>query len=235
MTHSSNQLQNLNALGLASAPVSVAFLDAPPPGLPRASRSAPAGCGYWKRAAEGEAFYTTAEDHVNCPVGAHTHAAPLTAEQSAELQSLIGTMVELKYLKSEEVAAIPRLSQPLKVAAYAPLANATFAPDVVVFRGTARQIMLLTEAARAAGVFDAGAVMGRPACAAIPQTLHTANGVASIGCIGNRVYTGLGEDELYLAVPGAAVGRVLDELGVVLNANVELEKFHRQRAIQLGA
>jgi len=235
MTHSLAQLHNLEALGLGHAPVAVAFLDAPPPGLTRASRPAPAGCGYWKQASEGAAFYTTAEDHVNCPVGAHTHAVPLSPAQSAELQSLVGTMIELKYLKAEEVAAIPQLSRPLKIAAYAPLATATFTPDVVVFRGTVRQIMLLSEAARAAGAFDAGTVMGRPACAAIPQALSASSSIASVGCIGNRVYTGLGDDELYIAVPGSSVGRVLEELGVISTANRELEKFHRQRAAQLSA
>jgi len=235
MTHSPAQLENLKTLGLASAPVSVAFLDAPPADLPRASRPAPAGCGYWKLASEGAAFYTVAEDHVNCPVGAHTHAVPLSDAQSAELQSLVGTMIELKYLKSDEVATIPRLARPLKFAAYAPLAATTFAPDVVIFRGTARQIMLLSEAARAAGVFGEGTVMGRPACAALPQALHQSSGVASVGCIGNRVYTGLGDDELYIAVPGQSVGDMLDELSVILTANRELEKFHRQRAADLSA
>ena len=115
---------------------------------------------------------------------------------------MVGTMIELKYLKSEEVPAIPHRTAPLQVAAYAPLAQATFAPDVVIFRGNVRQIMLLSEAARAAGVFEAGAVMGRPACAMLPQALEARSGVASVGCIGNRVYTGLGDDEMYLTVPG---------------------------------
>ena len=88
--------------------------------------------------------------------------------------------------------------------------DATFAPDVVIFRGNARQIMLLSEAARAAGAFEPGTAMGRPACAMLPQALGTAGGVASVGCIGNRVYTELGDDELYLAVPAKALGRVLE-------------------------
>ena len=46
--------------------------------------------------------------------------------------------------------------------------HTTFDPDVVVFRGNARQIMLLSEAARAAGVFEEATTMGRPACAILP-------------------------------------------------------------------
>jgi uncharacterized protein (DUF169 family) len=123
----------------------------------------------------------------------------------------------------------------MRVAAYAPADSATFAADVVIFSGNARQIMLLSEAARAAGAFDKGTTMGRPACAMLPQAIGTASSVASIGCIGNRVYTGLADDELYLTVPGNALAATLDKLSTIVTANLELERFHRQRAATLGA
>src|SRR4051812_38791250 len=56
-------LSSIEKLELTHAPVAVAFLDAPPPGMTHVSHAEAAGCGYWKRAAEGQAFYTTAEDH----------------------------------------------------------------------------------------------------------------------------------------------------------------------------
>jgi len=224
----------LDRLRLSRPPVAVAFVATPPPGLPRIGRAAAAGCGYWKHASEGHAFYTAAEDHLNCPVGAFTHGAPLPAEKSTELEELVGTMIELQYLRGDEVPAIPHRTAPLQFAAYAPLQDAAFAPDVVIFRGNTRQIMLLSEAARAAGVFDQGTAMGRPACSVIPHSLESGASVASIGCIGNRVYTGLGDDELYLAVPGAALDDTLARLGTIVDANVELEKFHRARAASLA-
>lgn len=144
-------------------------------------------------------------------------------------------MVELKYLKSDEVPQIPHRTNPLQIAAYAPLASATFAPDAVIFRGNVRQIMLISEAARRAGVFEAGSVMGRPACAMLPQSLGSGAAVASVGCIGNRVYTGLADDELYITVPGPAIERVLTEIDTIVDANVELEKFHRARAASLAS
>jgi hypothetical protein len=49
------------------------------------------------------------------------------------------------------------------------------------------------------------------------------------------VYTGLGDDELYITVPGAAVGNVLEQLETVLSANAALEQFHRDRARQFGS
>jgi uncharacterized protein (DUF169 family) len=234
MTTPAHANPSLAKLNLAHPPVAVAFLPTPPPGLARIGRADAASCGYWKQASEGHTFYTTADDHQNCPIGAFTHGVVLSPAKGQELEGLVGTMVELKYLKSEEVPQIPHRQEPLQVAAYAPLSQATFDPDVVIFRGQARQIMLLSEAARRAGVFDAGAVMGRPACAMLPQSLAGAGSVMSVACIGNRVYTGLADDELYLAVPGSAVDRVLGEVETILTANEELEKFHRARKASLA-
>jgi uncharacterized protein (DUF169 family) len=226
-------LDSLTPLKLDHSPVAIAFLDMPPAGLSRIDRPQPAGCGYWKQASEGRAFYTTPEDHLNCLVGAYTHGVPLPEGKSQDLQVMMGTMVELKYLDSKEIPGIPHRAAPLQIAAYAPLAQAAFSPDVVVFRGNVKQIMLLTEAARAAGLFEEGEVMGRPACAMLPRASGSSSSVASVACIGNRVYTGLGDDELYLSVPGTHIADVLDRLGTVVNANVELEKFHQDRAARL--
>ena len=158
----------------------------------------------------------------------------LSPAKATELESLIGTMIQLQYLRSEEVAGIPHRGSPMQIVAYAPLAQAPFDPDVVIFRGNARQIMLVSEAARAAGIFESAAAMGRPACAMIPQAAASQSGVASVGCIGNRVYTELGDDEMYFAVPGTALPRVLEQLDVMLNANAALESFHRERAAALA-
>jgi uncharacterized protein (DUF169 family) len=194
----------------------------------------PAGCSYWKHASEGNAFYTTPEDHENCAVGAFTHGVTLSPAKATELEGLIGTMVQLQYLRSEEVPGIPHRRSPMQIAAYAPLAQAPFDPEVVIFRGNVRQIMLVSEAARAAGVFESAAAMGRPACAMLPQAAESQSAVASVGCIGNRVYTELGDDEMYFGVPGTSLPRVLEQLDIILNANAALESFHRDRATALA-
>jgi uncharacterized protein (DUF169 family) len=212
-------------------PVAIGFMAAPPPGLPHIDKSLPAGCAYWKHAAQGHSFYTQPEDHHNCPVGAFTHGVALPEARKAELQGMIGTMIELQYLSADEVPSIPHRSQPLQVAAYAPLDAAAFPPDVVVIRGNARQIMLLAEASRSAGVFDRADVLGRPACAMLPHAADTGNAVASLGCIGNRVYTDLADDELYVTIPGSALPKVLEKLETILEANRQLEMFHRQRNV----
>ena len=93
--------------------------------------------------------------------------------------------------------------------------------------------MLLSEAARAAGIFD-GSTMGRPACAMIPHASRTVTGVASVGCIGNRVYTGLGDNELYFTVAGSRLDHLLEKIGSILEPNAALEAFHTQRAAALS-
>jgi uncharacterized protein (DUF169 family) len=217
-------------LHLTSPPIAITFADTPPPGVPHVSAGEPAGCGYWRRAAEGEVFYTVADDHKRCPVGAHTHNVPLSEAEQSELMGLVGTMVGLQYLKMEEVPEIPTRKTPLQVAIYAPLASVPAAPDVVLVRGNARQMMLLSEAAQAAGVAGSSPAMGRPTCAVLPQAINSARTAASFGCVGNRVYTGASEDEAYFAIPGAQLDAVEAKLAVIVRANGELEKFHRARA-----
>lgn len=218
-------------LRLSSPPVAIAFVSAPPAGVPRVSTTEPAGCGYWRRAAAGEVFFTLAEDHKRCPIGAHTHNVTLSPAEHQELMGLLGTMVELAYLKMEDVPRIPTRTTPLQVAVYGPLgATLPVPPDVVLVRGTAHQLMLLAEAAQAAGVAGTGATMGRPTCAVLPEAINSARTAASFGCIGNRVYTGANETEAYFAIPGPHVRAVEERLAVIVRANQELEKFHRARA-----
>ena len=47
--------------------------------------------------------------------------------------------------------------------------------------------------------------------------------------IGNRVYTEMSDDELYYALPGKHLAVVIQKLGEIVNANRELEKYHRAR------
>ncbi len=216
-------------LKLRAPPVAVKFQDSPPQGIPRIDRAAPSGCTYWKYAAEGRTFYTEAPDHYNCPVGAYTHGVDLPPDKAQELQQLIGTMVEVSYIDPGEVPGIPHREGPLRVVVYAPLAGATFEPDVVLVSGNARQMMLLAEATRAAGADCETTMVGRPTCAAIPEVMRSGRTASNLGCIGNRVYTELPDDELYFAIAGKQLDRILEQLEKIIHANRELEKFHLAR------
>lgn len=219
-------------LQLSSPVVAIAFTDTPPAGLARVSKAGPAGCDYWQRAAAGESFYTVADDHKNCPIGAHTHHVELSPNEQAELMGLVETMVGLSYIRMQEVPAIPRRATPLSVAAYAPLASASFAPDVLLVRGNARQLMLLTEAAQLAGIGGTEPIMGRPTCAVLPAAIASQTAAASFGCIGNRVYTGASDNEGYIAIPGTRLSAITESLRTILKANEALEHFHRERALR---
>jgi uncharacterized protein (DUF169 family) len=63
----------------------------------------------------------------------------------------------------------------------------------------------------------------------IPAVLGGPSGVTSLGCIGNRVYTGLGDDELYFTIPGPRIGEVVERLATVMDANRALETYHERR------
>lgn len=228
LTTSGTALHTL--LGLRWPPVAIAFRESAPANMPRIESPAPAGCGYWRLAAEGRVFYTEASDHYTCPVGAHTHGVDLPADVAQELNGLVQTMVQMQYITMEEIPAIPRRQSPFRVALYARLAEASFEPDVVLIRGTAKQLMLVAEAAQAAGVARGGATMGRPTCAILPESLQSGLATASFGCIGNRVYTGLGDDEGYYVIPGASVSDVVNKLSTIVEANRELDQFHKARA-----
>lgn len=217
-------------LGVERAPVAVKFQDSPPEGLERVGSAAVSGCSYWKLAAEGHAFYTEAADHYGCPVGSHTHGIDLPDEQATELEGLVGTMVQLQYITMEEVPQIPQLKGPFGVAVYAPLADATFTPDAVLVSGNAKQLMLLAEAAHAAGVASDGSVVGRPTCAAIPAVIKSGTTATNLGCIGNRVYTELSDDDFYFVMAGSQLSGIVSKLETIVNANNALEKFHGERA-----
>jgi len=231
--HTAAKLSEL--LGLRIAPVAVAFRAAAPAGVGRVARAGPAGCAYWRWAAEGRVFYTEAADHYSCPVGSYTHGVTLPPDRARELEGVVGTMVGLQYIRMEEVQTLPRLTAPFGVAVYAPLADAPVDPDVVLVRGNARQIMLVAEAARAAGIGHDGPALGRPACSMIPEAMRAARGNTSLGCIGNRVYTELGDDEFYFTIPGARLDEVVLKLETIVHANRELEQYHEGRRQTLGA
>lgn len=107
------------------------------------------------------------------------------------------------------------------------------APGVVLFACRPASAMLLQEAAIRAGKPASMPPLGRPTCMALPAALAHGT-VASLGCIGNRVYTGLSEDELYIAVPGADLAEIADALEVIASANAALTEYAAGRRVQLS-
>jgi uncharacterized protein (DUF169 family) len=224
-------------LQLDRAPVAVTFCATVPGGVRKFDGSVPSGCTFWKVAADAEAgrsaFYTVAGDHQNCPIGAHTHNVP-HADGGAMLDELLGMMTGLGYVKMEEVPHIPRWPSTPAAIVYARLGDTPGTPDVVIFACRPSAAMYLTEAARAAGAASALPPLPRPTCMAVPAA--AAQGATmSLGCIGNRVYTGVADDAIYLMVRGADVARVAGALSTIAHANEQLAAFHRGRRRELTA
>jgi uncharacterized protein (DUF169 family) len=215
-------------LDLPHRPVAVAFRDAAPADVPRFTGSEPSGCSFWRLARQGRAFYTVPGDHHNCAIGAYTHNMPLPPERAQELEQTLGFMTSIGYVRMEEVSGIPRLPRTPGVVVYAPLGDTPVDPDVVLFAGRPGRVMLLQEAAVRAGVGASLPLLARPTCMALPAALASGS-VASTACIGNRVYTDVGDDELYVVVPGKDLSRVADEIGTITDANSKLSQYHRER------
>lgn len=223
----------LEHVRLTHRPVAVAFLDAAPRGVPQFTGTEPSGCSFWRLAAEGRTFYTVPSDHFNCAVGSYTFNIDLSPERATETGQTLEMMFRVGYIRPEEVAGIPRLASTPAAVVYSTLADAPVPPSVVLFACRPRAAMLLQEAGLRAGKSAAVPTLGRPTCMALPAALAHGT-VASLGCIGNRVYTGLGDDELYVAIPGADLPDIADALEVIATANAELIVYAEGRRAQLA-
>jgi uncharacterized protein (DUF169 family) len=214
-------------------PVAVTFLDGTPENVINFEGTEPSSCSFWRLAAEGRTFYTVPENHFNCAVGAYTHNIALSPEREKETEQTLKMMFDLGYVKPEEVPQIPRLAKAPKAILYSPLGDAEALPDVVLFAVKPAGAMLLQEAANRAGVGTGAPVLGRPTCMALPASMQH-GAITSLGCIGNRVYTGLGEDEMYVVLRGKDLAAVVEALKTIGDANAALREYASGRREQLS-
>lgn len=222
----------MRVLGGSRRPIAISFLDSAPLGVEQFQGSQPSSCSFWKLAAGGKTFYTVPADHQNCPVGGYTHNV-LQADRMQELQQTLSLMESVGYIRMEEVGGVFHLDQSPAAILYAPLGDAKVAPSVVMASGKPSRIMLLTEAAKRAGEMSRLPLLGRPTCMALPAAMGS-GAVASTGCIGNRVYTEVGDDELYIALRGSTIDRVADEIHTIQTANQTLTGYHQERKARLA-
>jgi uncharacterized protein (DUF169 family) len=230
------ETQLTTTLGLTRRPVAIAFRESPPAGVDALTGTQPSGCSFWRLAASGQVFYTVPSDHYNCPVGSYTHNIQLPKEREPELMNTLTLMVNVGYLKMDEVPAIPRLPRTPAVTIYAPLAMTPVEPDAVLVSGTPGRLMLLHEAAtRALGdrATHAPPLLGRPTCMAIPAALSS-GAASSLGCVGNRIYTGISDDEFYSVIAGKDLASVVAQIATITSANAALTEYHTARRASLA-
>lgn len=214
-------------------PVAVTFLQDAPANAKKFEGTEPSGCSFWRLAAEGRTFYTVPENHFNCAVGAYTHNIALSPEREKETEQTLKLLFDLGYVKPEEVPRIPRLAKTPRAILYTPLGEATAVPDVVLFAVKPSGAMLLQEAANRAGVGSGAPALGRPTCMALPASLEH-GAITSLGCIGNRVYTGLSDDEMYVVLRGKDLAAVVEALKTIGSANTALRDYAKGRREQLS-
>jgi len=232
------QIRNAQALlGLTIPPIAIGLFDIPPPGLAAWEEGeVPAGCAFWREAQQGRSFYTVPSDHYNCAVGAHTHAIPLPMAREGELMQTVGFMVENGYIAMEEVPGIPTLGETPSVIAYGPADSAGFSPTVVIVAAAPAAAMLLYEAAVAAGASTGVmAGLGRPGCAILPLAQSTGTSALSFGCKGNRTFTGLPDDHLYICIPGDKWPDVVEKLEAVNTANETMAAHYTAKQEAMAA
>jgi len=225
--------QLTDTLQLSRRPVAIAFHDAAPAGVQALDGTQPSGCSFWRLAASGRTFYTVPSDHYNCPVGSYTHNIALPKEREAELSNTLSLMVNVGYIRMEEVPEIPRLPSTPAFTTYAPLGSTPVDPDAVIIAGKPARLMLLHEAGTRAARQPLP-LLGRPTCMAIPAALS--QGVASsLGCIGNRIYTSISEDEFYTVIAGRDLDAVIAQLETICSANTQLTTYHTGRRSMASA
>ena len=222
-----------DVLQLTRRPVAIAFRDEPPDGVERLEGAQPSGCSFWSLASDGRVFYTAPEDHYNCPIGSYTHHIPLPQDREHELTDVLSLMSDLGYIRMTEVPQVPRLEKTPAATIYSPLASAPVPPDAVIVIGTPGGLMLLHEAAARSGISSAS-LLGRPTCMAIPAALSS--GLASsLGCVGNRIYTGLQDEEFYSVIRADNLAALASEMSTITAANVMLAQYHRDRRTAITA
>jgi uncharacterized protein (DUF169 family) len=220
-------------LGLRRLPIKIAFLDAAPADLPRWSGGpVAAGCVFWDQAMSGKSFYTLPADHWNCALGSHTHKIGLPADRASELDDTLSFMIETRYLDRAEVPGIPTLEREPAAVAYAPATSEAFTPDVVLLAASPGETTIIYEAALRAGIAETTtSALSRPSCAILPLAAKSSMLAISFGCRGNRIYTELGEGEMYVALPGARWDDFLDRVIEVQRSNLTVGNYYQaQRA-----
>ena len=145
----------------------------------------------------------------------------------------LSLMNDLGYIRMSEVPDVPRLEKTPAVTVYSPLAETPVPPDAVIVTGTPGGLMLLHEAVARKGIAPTS-LLGRPTCMAIPAAM--ASGLASsLGCVGNRIYTRLADEEFYSVIRADNLATIAEEIATITAANVMLTQYHRERRATITA
>jgi uncharacterized protein (DUF169 family) len=176
-----------------------------------------APCVFWMHA-HTNTFDTLAEDHGNCSVGAYTHGFVDAADILDK--SDVGALLDVGWVTMEAFAGVSALSRRPKGVRYGPLSDAVAEPDVVILRVSPRQMMEINDAVDVDW-------SGKPQCQILPLAADDGKIAASMGCALSRARTGMGDDELTVAVPGHRVAELIAGLRDVCRADEQVVGYAR--------
>lgn len=209
-------------LGLEHEPVAITFLDenstngVPKFDIPmteptadgRSGRVA-APCVFWGYGHQST-FDTEAADHGNCSVGQFTHG--FVEAGDILVRADVGTLLDVGWVTMEAFAGVEALEKRPTGVRYGPLAEASAPPDVVLLRLVPKQMMAINDAVGLEW-------SGKPQCQILPLAANKGVIAASMGCALSRERTGMGDDELTVAVPGSRIEELILALGPVRQAD----------------
>lgn len=230
MEHTQVSARLVELLGLETAPVALAFAAEPPAAVASATKPVPSACSFWREAERG-VFYASAEQHLNCPLGAMVMGFDLPAEVGEQLGGLVESMCEQHYLTADEPAKVPTVQRNSSGIIYGPLADFPVRPDLVLLWPNSQQAMIFTEAAGGANWTEAPMqVSGRPGCAALPLALANDRPRLSLGCMGMRTFTSVADDRVLGVVPGSQAEEFVTALERTVGANATMKAYYEGRA-----
>lgn len=223
------ELELCETVGISKRPVSVTFRSNPPKGVPKFAGSAPSGCSFFSIAAGGMTFYTVPSDHHQCAIGTYSYDLPLPDDHAEALEKSFASFKSTYPIVMDDIRAVPRSTNNPSVVIYSPLGETPVEPDIVVLVVRPLQAMFLQEAAMRRRIAVNVAPFGRPTCMSLHSVMDD-KAVTSAGCMGNRVYNALGDDEMYMLLPGRLLKKITDEVQAIATSNTRLaDQYLEQR------
>jgi uncharacterized protein (DUF169 family) len=221
------------SLSLSTPAIAIIFAQDAPDGVPEFLGELPqaaeggrtgkvsAGCVFWGKAAQGT-FTTRPDDHANCNVGSYTHGLKTMVE--AAQGSDVAALLDSGWFKAEDVPNIPQVSEKFSFITYGPLAEANAAPDVVFLHLNPKQTMMMSDA------IPEMRIEGKPQCHIIAVARETGEVAASVGCMLSRVRTGMSNNEMTCAIPGARLDEIVGRLGKAVAVDKTVAAYASQDA-----
>jgi uncharacterized protein (DUF169 family) len=216
----------IDLLGLADPPVAITFTAEPASSSGENIPAQPAGCCFWAPA-QWQTLDTRPADHANCSTGSYTHG--LMDLAAAASQPDTAALINSGWVTPADFADVAHLPVEPTSIRYEPLTTAA-SPDVVLIRLRPPSFMRLQ------GACPDIRFATKPQCQIIPLA-YCGQIAVSPGCAISRLRTGLPDDVMSCALPGARLAVTIEQLRQAVTADqaatdfatADLQRFEASR------